>query len=156
MKIIHLTNFIQAPIERVFDLSRNLDLHKKSMSDTGETIIAGTTNGLIQIGETVTWKAKHLGKTRFHKSRITLFNAPNMFVDEMVEGDFRCFEHAHHFMRVDNGTIMIDLLRYELPYGWLGRLVDRVYLAKYLTRLLEKRNLYIKKIAESEKWRQFL
>lgn len=156
MPTIHLTSFIQAPIERVFDLSRNIDLHKKSMTESGEEAVAGTTNGLIQQGETVTWKAKHLGKTRFHKSRITVMQSPNHFIDEMVEGDFKSFEHSHHFMKIENGTIMIDLLRYEVPYGLVGRLVDRFYLFRYLTKMMENRNLYIKQTAESERWRQFL
>ena len=156
MPTIHLTSFIQAPIERVFDLSRNIDLHKKSMTESGEEAVAGITNGLIQQGETVTWKAKHLGKTRFHKSRITVMQSPVHFIDEMVEGDFKSFEHSHHFMKIENGTIMIDLLRYEVPYGLVGRLVDRFYLFRYLTKLMENRNLYIKQTAESERWRQFL
>ncbi len=156
MPTIHLTSFIQAPIERVFDLSRSIDLHKKSMTDSAEEAIAGTTNGLIQLGETVTWKGKHLGKTRFHKSRITVLQTPVHFIDEMVEGDFKSFEHAHHFMKIENGTIMIDLLNYEVPYGVIGRLVDRFYLFRHLVKMMEARNLYIKQTAESERWRQFL
>ena len=82
--------------------------------------------------------------------------SPVHFIDEMVEGDFKSFEHSHHFMKIENGTIMIDLLRYEVPYGLLGRLVDRFYLFRYLTKLMENRNLYIKQTAESERWKQFL
>lgn len=156
MALIHLTSFIQAPVERVFDLSRNIDLHKKSMAESQEEAIAGTTSGLIQLGETVTWKGKHLAKTRFHKSRISELKAPTFFVDEMVEGDFRSYKHEHHFKQVENGTIVIDLVNYEVPYGPIGRLVNRFYLHKYLIKLLETRNLMIKQIAESDRWRQFL
>ncbi|KYP13723.1 SRPBCC family protein [Flavihumibacter sp. CACIAM 22H1] len=156
MPKIHLTCFILAPVERVFDLSRNIDLHKKSMAATNEEAIAGTTNGLIQLGDTVTWKGKHLGKTRFHKSKITALRAPVHFIDEMMEGDFKSFVHNHHFKPVENGTIMIDELHYEMPYGMLGRLMDRFYLYNYLVKLLETRNLMIKQTAESERWRQFL
>lgn len=156
MAKIHLTSFIHAPIERVFDLARNIDLHKKTMADSHEEAVAGTTNGLIQLDETVTWKGKHLGKTRFHKSRITALKAPTYFADEMVEGDFQRFVHDHHFMKIENGTIMIDLLTYETPYGVIGKLVDRFYLYGYLIKLLETRNLMIKQTAESERWRQYL
>ena len=48
MPLIHLTTFIAAPIERVFDLSRSIDLHKKSMAHTNEQAVAGTTTGLIE------------------------------------------------------------------------------------------------------------
>ena len=41
MPKIHLTTFIQAPADRVFDLSRNVDLHKQSMAKYNETPVAG-------------------------------------------------------------------------------------------------------------------
>ena len=64
MPLIHLTTFIEAPVERVFDLSRNIQLHKESMKDHKEEAVAGTRFGLIGKNETVTWKAKHFFKTR--------------------------------------------------------------------------------------------
>jgi ligand-binding SRPBCC domain-containing protein len=156
MPTIHLTTFVQAPMERVFDLSRSIDLHKKSMAHTGEEAVGGTTMGLINNQETVTWKAKHLGKTRILKSKITEMKKPLLFTDEMAEGDFRSMKHDHHFKSVDNGTLMIDYLHYEMPYGFIGRLVDRFYLNKYLTRLLETRNSAIKKCAETDQWKRFI
>ncbi|MBZ5857442.1 SRPBCC family protein [Flavihumibacter profundi] len=156
MPTIHLTTFVQAPMERVFDLSRSIDLHKKSMAHTGEEAVGGTTMGLINNQETVTWKAKHLGKTRILKSKITEMKKPLLFTDEMAEGDFRSMKHDHHFKSVDNGTLMIDYLHYEMPYGFIGRLVDQFYLNKYLTRLLETRNSAIKKCAETDQWKRFI
>ena len=41
---IHLTTLITAPIERVFDLSRSINLHKISTAHTGEKAIAGVTS----------------------------------------------------------------------------------------------------------------
>lgn len=156
MPTIHLTVFIKAPIERVFDLARSIDLHKKSMAHKGEEAVAGTTIGLIGLNESVTWKAKHLGKQRVFKSKITSFQKPSGFVDEMMDGDFKSFRHEHHFKVVDNGTLMIDFLHYEMPYGALGKLVDRLYLNKYLIRLLETRNEALKQSAETDKWKQFI
>ena len=66
MPNIHLTTFIAAPVERVFDLSRNIDLHKKSMTKHKEEAVAGIRFGLIEKDETVTWRAKHFFKTRFY------------------------------------------------------------------------------------------
>ena len=156
MPTIHLTTFVAAPPERVFDLSRSIELHKKSMSRSGEEAIAGTTSGLINLDETVTWKAKHLFKTRILRSRITAMKRPFSFTDEMVDGDFRSLRHEHHFKKIDNGTLLIDLFHFESPYGGLGRLVNRMYLTKYLRELLESRNQIIREYAESEKWRFIL
>ena len=64
MPLIKLTTFVQAPLERVFDLSRSIDLHKFSMSRFEEKPVGGRLSGLIEAGESVTWQAKHLMKVR--------------------------------------------------------------------------------------------
>lgn len=156
MPTIHLTTFVAAPAERVFDLARSIDLHRKSMAHTGEEAIAGTTSGLIKLDETVTWKAKHFGKTRVLKSRITAMNPPLSFTDEMMDGDFKSIRHEHHFKKIDNGTLLIDLFYFESPYGGLGRLFNHLFLTSYMKKLLEIRNQSIKEYAESEKWKFIL
>jgi len=156
MPTIHLTTFISAPPERVFDLSRSIDLHKRSLSHTKEEAVAGTISGLLEFNESVTWKAKHLGKMRFLKSKLTEFKKPEMFTDEMQQGDFKKMKHEHHFKKVDNGTIMIDIFEFESPYNSIGKLFNKMYLTSYLRKMLEKRNVVIKEYAESDKWRQLL
>jgi len=156
MPTIHLTTFVAAPAQRVFDLARSIDLHRKSMAHTGEEAIAGTTSGLIGLNETVTWKAKHLRKVRILKSKITAMNPPLSFTDEMVNGDFKSFRHEHHFKRIDNGTLLIDIFTYEAPYGSLGKLADKLFLTSYMKTLLETRNKTIKEYAESDKWKFIL
>lgn len=156
MPTIHLTTFIAAPADRVFDLSRSIDLHKESMSKHKEEAVAGTRFGLIEKDETVTWKAKHLFKVRLLKSRITAMKRPDMFTDEMVEGDFRNMKHEHHFKPCDNGTIMIDIIEFESPYGRIGKTFNTLYLTRYLRKLIEERNKTIKAFAEGDKWKKIL
>ena len=156
MPTIHLTTFVAAPAQRVFDLARSIDLHRKSMAHAGEVAIAGCTSGLIGLNETVTWKAKHLRRVRILKSKITAMNPPLSFTDEMVDGDFKSLRHEHHFKRIDNGTLLIDIFTYEAPYGSLGRLADRLFLTNYMKGLLEMRNKTIKEYAESDKWKFIL
>jgi ligand-binding SRPBCC domain-containing protein len=156
MPTIHITTFIQGPPDRVFDLARSIDLHKKSMAHTKEEAVGGTRMGLINLQETVTWKARHLGKTRILKSKITEMKKPDHFTDEMMKGDFRSLKHEHHFKAIENGTLMIDYFHYEIPYGILGKFLDGIYLKKYLTKLIETRNLAIKKYAESDQWSRVL
>lgn len=156
MPTIHLTTFVAAPVERVFDLSRSIDLHRKSMAQSNEEAIAGTVSGLIGPDETVTWKARHLFKTRIMRSRITSMNRPLSFTDEMVEGDFKSLKHEHFFKSIGNGTLLIDLFHFESPYGGLGKLANRLFLTEYIKKLLESRNLMIREYAESEKWKFIL
>ncbi len=156
MPTIHLTTFIAAPVDVVFDLSRHIGLHKESMADYKEEAVAGTRNGLIENTETVTWKAKHLFKNRFLRVKISEMKRPEMFTDEQLEGDFKMMKHEHHFKQCENGTILIDLFKYESPYGILGKWFNDLYLTKYLSQLLEQRNKTIKEFAESDKWKKLL
>jgi ligand-binding SRPBCC domain-containing protein len=156
MPTIHLTTFIAAPVERVFDLSRSIDLHKQSMTRHKEEAVAGTRFGLIEKDETVTWKARHLFKNRILKTRITEMKRPEIFTDEQAEGDFKLLKHEHHFKPCDNGTIMIDIINFEAPYGSVGKTFNKIYLTKYLRKLIEQRNSFIKKFAEGGDWKKLL
>ncbi|MFN8265387.1 MAG: SRPBCC family protein [Chitinophagaceae bacterium] len=156
MPRIHLTTFIAAPQEVVFDLSRHIGLHKISQQDHKEEAINGVTSGLIKEGDFVTWRAHHLYKTRFLKIRITKMDRPSFFEDEMEKGDFVSFRHEHHFKPAQNGTIVIDILDFESPYGLAGKIMNRLYLTGYLKNLLQQRNKVIKDYAESNKWKALL
>lgn len=148
MPTIRQELLIQAPIEVCFDLARSIDIHAESTSHTKERAIAGRTQGLIEHGETVTWEAYHLGIKQQLTAQITEMVKPHYFVDEMVRGAFKRFRHTHEFVTVEQGTLMVDTFDYTSPFGGLGRLADHLFLAKYMTRFLENRNNYVKKIAE--------
>jgi ligand-binding SRPBCC domain-containing protein len=156
MPVIHLTTFIAAPVNVVFDLSRHIGLHKESMSKFKEEAVAGTRFGLIEKDETVTWKARHLFKNRLMRSKITEMKKPDMFTDEQLQGDFKMMKHQHHFKPCDNGTIVINLFQFETPYGIFGKWFNSLYLTNYLKKLLELRNKTIKEFAENEKWKMLL
>jgi hypothetical protein len=51
---------------------------------------------------------------------------------------------------------MRDELRFSAPLGTLGLMVERLVLRYYLTRFLLERNKFVKQIAESEMWREYL
>jgi len=76
MPVIRLQESIKAPIEVVFDLSRSVDLHKISTAHTNEEAVAGKTSGLMELHDSVTWRAKHLGFTQHLSSKITAYNRP--------------------------------------------------------------------------------
>jgi ligand-binding SRPBCC domain-containing protein len=156
MPKIHVTTFIAAPRERVFDLSRNIGLHKISTKETGEEAIGGVTSGPISLNESVTWKARHLGKKRIMQVKITQMESPVSFTDEQVKGDFIYFRHEHHFKPVENGTLMIDMLDFKSPYGIIGQVFNGIYLTGYLEKFLLKRNAVIKRYAETEMWKALM
>ena len=90
-----LETVIDAPIELVFDLARDIGLHERSMAATGERAIAGRMSGAIEQGETVTWRARHFGLWWTMTSRITEVQPPTTFADRQEGGPFAWFRHRH-------------------------------------------------------------
>lgn len=147
MPVIRIETAIRAPVASCFDLSRSIDLHLESMITSKERAVAGVTSGLIAGGEEVTWEARHLGRLWRMTSRITEFDPPKRFVDEMVEGPFAAFRHEHGFEPADGGTRMTDVVRFRMGWGVAGRVADP-FARLYLRRLMVMRNTTIKRKAE--------
>lgn len=148
MPIIRLETFIHADQETVFNLARSIDLHLISTAHTNERAVAGKMSGLIELGESVTWEAKHLGVVQRLSSKITAMKNPDYFVDEMVSGAFESFKHEHLFTQKGEGTVMIDIFNYVSPMDVLGKFADWLFLKAYIKKLLVKRNAVIKEYAE--------
>jgi ligand-binding SRPBCC domain-containing protein len=156
VQTIHLETRIAAPASRCFLLALSIDLHMDSTAGTRELAVAGVTTGLIGQGESVTWRGRHFGLILQHTSRITQYEPPTFFQDVMTAGLFKSFEHNHRFQRQDGETVMRDELRFAAPLGVLGLVVEKLVLRNYLARFLLERNKFVKQVAESEMWREYL
>ena len=150
MPVIKLETFIRAPVERVFDLARNVEVHTASTARTGESAVAGRTSGLLELNDEVTWEATHFGVRQRLTSRITALQRPHMFVDEMQRGAFKSLRHLHLFEAKNNGTLMTDEMTFSAPFGLLGRLSEALFLKSYMRRFLIKHNEHIKRVAEEQ------
>ncbi len=148
MTTITLTTNMQAPADICFDLSRSVRLHLISTQHTHETAIAGRTEGLFEKGDIVTWRAKHFGVYQTLTMQISELDEPRSFEDIMLKGIFKSIRHRHLFSEQKGITTMKDIFQYEVPFSIFGQLFDKLILKRYMTRLLEKRNLTIKHYAE--------
>lgn len=61
------------------------------------------------------------------------------FVDEQRKGPYKIWHHEHHFKETSNGVEMIDIVSYELPLGFLGRLAHTVFVKKQLEDIFKYR-----------------
>jgi ligand-binding SRPBCC domain-containing protein len=150
LETIRVETWIAAPAERCFDAARDLDLHVKTVAHTNERAVAGRTSGLIELGEEVTWRARHFGIVQHFTSRITAFDRPRYFQDAMQRGAFRSFVHDHYFEPEGARTKMIDVLAFSAPLGILGRIAEKLFLRRYLTRLLATRGQVIAEVVMAE------
>lgn len=149
MYTIRLETCIEAPVERCFHLSLNVDLHRHSVAHTHERPVAGVTSGEMKLGDTVTWEAVHFGIRQHLTSKITTCEPPSRFTDEMIRGAFQQMKHLHEFVPQTAGTLMIDVFTFQAPLGVFGWLAEVLVLRRYMKKLLLTRNSYLKHIAEA-------
>ena len=152
MSRIELETFISAPPERCFDLSLSVELHLDSTAHTGERIVLGPEKGLLGLGETITWEARHIGRRRRLTIRITGCDRPRWFRDEMVAGPLRRLCHDHRYEPRIDGTLMRD----EFEFATALPPFDRLVLERHFRRLLVLRNETIRRAAEGDGWRRYL
>jgi ligand-binding SRPBCC domain-containing protein len=152
---------IAAPMARCFDLARSVEVHLAGNTHFGEQAVAleGVATGLLNLGDTVTWRARHFFVRQRLTSRITAYEPPAYFQDTMLRGAFRSMQHDHYFRTLPTQeTEMRDVFRFAAPIPLLGRIAETLVLGRYMQALLRERNAVIKQIAESptEEWRRYL
>jgi ligand-binding SRPBCC domain-containing protein len=156
MERIRRETWIDAPVERCFLLSLSVDLHVASARSSREKAVAGVTTGLIGEGETVTFRGRHLGVPVKHTSRIEVLRPYSHFRGTMISRVFEHFEHDHYFAAMNDGTRMRDEIRFSASWGMAGRLATRLFVRRRLRAMLMERNSFLKRMAESEEWHQYL
>ncbi len=91
----------------------------------------------------------HFGIKQHLTSKITAYERPYRFTDEMIRGAFQEITHIHEFVPQLPGTLMIDLFTFRAPLGILGRLAEMLVLTHDMKGLLLTRNRYLKQVAEA-------
>ena len=150
---------IRAPIQRCFDLARSVEVHLAGNIHCGDpaAAIAGVNSSLQELGDRVTWRARHFGIRWKLTSEITAMHRPAHFQNIMVRGPYQWMRHDHYFRCLEaNQTEMRDVYSFAAPLGILGRFVELAVLRRYLKALLHERCVVIRQIAESADWQKWL
>jgi ligand-binding SRPBCC domain-containing protein len=153
------TTLINAPIERVFDLSRSVEVHLLANVHENEQALAtgGVTTGLIGLEEQVTWRAKHFGMWHDLTSKATAVEPPTYFQVTMVKGIFRSMQADHVLRSLPSGaTELRDIFTIAAPFPILGTIAEALFLRRYMIALNRERNAVIKQLAESDDWQRYL
>jgi len=117
--------YLNRPRREVFDfferpenLSRLTPPDMKFQVLTPEpiTMAAGT---IIDYSVTV------FGIKRHWRTLICSYHPPEEFVDVQLKGPYLMWHHTHKFVEVANGTEIVDEVSYVMPFGYLGRVVQK-------------------------------
>jgi hypothetical protein len=143
---ITIRTWIDAPVERCFDLARDVGAHVESASFSGERLVPpGKMSGVLEVGDVVCFEGRHAGFRQRFCARITFIDRPRVFVDEQESGFFRALRHTHWFSPLAGGTLMTDHLVWRAP---LGALMDVVFMTRHMTWFVKTKQLALKRIAE--------
>ncbi len=124
---------IPVPVETCFDLARDVGVHTRTASFSGERLVPpGRMSGLLELGDLVAFEGRHFGIRQTFVAKITEMAPPRRFVDEMVRGAFTWLRHDHEFHIHARGTLMRDVVEWRSPLGFLGKLADALFVERHM------------------------
>jgi ligand-binding SRPBCC domain-containing protein len=103
----------------------------------------------IHTGMLIDYKVKPLfGISMFWRTEIAEVQKPYLFIDIQLKGPYRLWEHTHTFTEKENGVLMQDVVKYQLPFGPFGVLANALLVRKKLESLFAFRKAAIERIFE--------
>jgi ligand-binding SRPBCC domain-containing protein len=83
-------------------------------------------------------------------ARITAFVANQYFEDIQTKGPFKAWHHRHEFQAErrngTHGTIVRDLVEYDVGFGFLGKLAQKLFVGPQMRRTFEYRQRALEKL----------
>lgn len=77
---------------------------------------------------------------------ISTVDKPNLFIDRQLKGPYSIWEHTHIFKEKDGGVLMIDEVKYQLPFGIIGDLTHKLLVKKKVESIFSFRRRALEKI----------
>lgn len=143
MKRIEFTQFVPGSLNEVWDFfSSPANLSKITPPEMG-FIITSPAQSAMYPGMLITYKVSPaLGIKLNWVTEITQVSDKKFFIDEQRSGPYRIWHHEHHFREVNGGVEMLDILYYQVPFGFIGKLAELVFVnnkVKQIFNFREKR-----------------
>jgi ligand-binding SRPBCC domain-containing protein len=86
---------------------------------------------------------------------ITGFSLNEYFSDTQKQGPFHRWQHTHSFaaktMGGRDGTLLRDIVEYEVGFGAIGRILETLLFQRMLQKIFEYRKTALERILETER-----
>lgn len=110
-------------------------------------IINNTNNKPMYPGMIITYSVRPiLGIKLNWVSEISHLKNENYFVDEQRVGPYKMWHHQHILKETKKGVIMQDIVNYIPPYGFIGQILNKLFIKKKVEKIFEFRNKKMKEI----------
>ncbi len=146
MKTYKLETAIELPIsiEKAWDFFSNPNNLSRIMpQDMNFKVIDGATLPLYT-GQIIQYSVTPLPffKTAWI-SEINHIQKPHFFVDTQLEGPYKIWHHKHFLKETPKGTLITDVVHYQVPLGILGKLLHPIIIKPKLNKIFEYRTKHI-------------
>ena len=142
------TQKIPAPIETVWEfISSPKNLKTITPPSMGFDIISSGDIESMYAGMIIAYKVKPVFNIPVTwVTEITHVQNLKYFVDEQRIGPYRLWHHQHKITAIDGGTLMEDIVTYQLPFGIIGSIVHALLVRKKLESIFNYRFTAVEKL----------
>ncbi|MEZ4984150.1 MAG: SRPBCC family protein [Saprospiraceae bacterium] len=79
-------------------------------------------------------------------TEITHIEDQSFFIDDQRVGPYALWHHQHHFQEQDGGTLMRDILHYQVPYGPIGTIANWLFVERMVDGIFTHRSKVIERL----------
>jgi len=144
---LHKEQVIAAPLEKVWEYFCDpKNLNEITPLDMNFEIVEGGDQEMFE-GQLIEYRVEFIpGVRSLWLTEIAHIRDREYFVDEQRIGPYRFWYHEHTFEETAAGTKMTDRVTYMVPFGLMGDVLNRLWIAKRLHSIFEFRQNKISKI----------
>ena len=147
--------FINKPIEEVFQFfSKPENLSVITPAKLGFKILSPNPIKM-EVGRLIDYNIYLMGIPIHWRTLITDYEPPNMFVDQQIKGPYTMWHHTHTFHKVKGGVEIKDRVVYSIPFGFLGRLLNYLWIKRDLNNIFLHRKKVIDKLFENNDYKSY-
>jgi ligand-binding SRPBCC domain-containing protein len=136
---LHRELWVPQPIEAVFEFFSRADNLGRITPAWLDFRMVTPADVEMRAGTLLEYKLRIHGLPVRWRTRIEEWAPPERFVDVQERGPYRLWRHTHRFVASEGGTTVIDDVEYALPFGVLGRLVNRMFVARDVAEIFDYR-----------------
>ena len=143
---LKVTQFLEFPIEKVFHFFSNAKNLERITPTNLHFVIKTPLPICMKQGTIIDFGLRIRGIPTKWSSLISSYNPPNSFIDEQIKGPYLTWNHTHIFKEENGGTTIVDKVKYSIPFGLLGRIINYLWVKKDLEAIFNYRSKTIKQI----------
>lgn len=139
LQTLEREHWIPRPLEEIFTFFGNAENLERITPPWLNFQILSRRPIQMAVGARIVYQMRWHGVPMRWTTEIVEWKPPFGFVDSQLKGPYRLWHHSHSFTTQRNGTLMKDLVRYELPFGWLGRIAHALTVRRNLAEIFDYR-----------------